>query len=934
MYRGIHTGPVVVGEMGSGGRYEHLATGETVNIAARLEGLAAPNTVVLSTVTARLVERAFTLESLGPQMLKGVVEPMPVFRVLGPLEDHEDETHVTDAPFLVGRDEEMGLRRRRWEQSKAGLGQVVLISGEAGVGKSTLVETLRTQVRQESLPRLTYRCSPYHINSAFYPIIAHMQRVCGLQPNDTPATKLDKLEHTLQAYDLPLEEAVPLLGSLLSIPLAERYATLSLSPQRQRQQTQDILVAWLLHEAERQPVLAVWEDLHWADPSTLEVLGLLIDQTPTVSMLHVLTFRPSFTPSWPARSHMTPITLNRLERLQVEALVRHLADGKCLPAEVVEPIVTKTDGVPLFVEELTKMFLESSLLQENTDHYTLTGPLAAAPIPVTLQDSLMARLDQLGTAKEVAQLGAVLGREFAYEMIQTIWSQDEDTLRAGLSRLVEAELLYERGRSPRARYLFKHVLIQEAAYASLLRSTRQHLHQQVAQQLEAQFPETVETQPELLAHHYTEAGLHTQAIGYWQRAGQRALQRSAHAEAIAHLKHGLTVLTMLPETPRRRQQELDFQVALGPALIAARGYGAPDVEHVYSRAWELCRQMGDTPQLFPVLRGALLYYLVRGQVQTAYRLAKQLLHLAQSRTDSALLLLAHCILGVILHYQGKPAAAQTHHRQALTIYTPQEHQPLALRYGIDLGTVAYHWLAWDLWLLGYPDQALHHSQTACTLAQEVSHPYSLIAALIGVAHIHRLRREVSAAYTQAVETTTLATEQGFTQWVAEGTVLYGWALAMQGQAEAGIAAIRQGHTAILATGARLVQSYFPGLLAEAYRAGGHPDEGLEALAVMDITEAPFYEAELYRLKGVLLLQQAVSNAPQAEAYFHQALDIARQQQAKSWELRAAISLARLWQSQDKRRDAFDLLAPVYEWFTEGFDTADLREAKALLEELA
>jgi class 3 adenylate cyclase len=630
---GLHTGVAVVGSVGSGARQEQLAMGDTPNIAARLQGLAAPNTMVLSAVTARLLHGAFALEDVGVHQLKGVAEPMPVFCVLGPGEPASDEAEPAPArlPFLVGREEELGLLLRRWEQSKAGLGQVVLLSGEAGIGKTALVEMLRAHVTREGYTRMGFRGSPYHTHSALYPVIEHVKRVLRLDRDDPPETTLDKLERALQESRLPLAEVVPLLAALLAEPLSEgRYPALVLAPQRQRQQTLDALVAWLVEEAERRPVLAVYEDVHWADPSTLELLGMLVEQAPTAPMLHVLAFRPDFVPPWLLpRAHITPLTLNRLDRPQVEALIRHVAVGKALPGEVVQHIVTKTDGVPLFVEELTKTVLESGLVREEGPYYVLTGPLASVPIPATLHDALMARLDRLPVAKAVAQLGAVLGREFAYALIQALAPLDEATLQARLEQLVAAELLYQRGRPPRATYIFKHALIQDAAYQSLLKSTRQQVHQQVAQALEAQFSETVATQPELVAQHYTEAGCTEQAIAYWQRAGQQARQRSADPEAVQHLTVGLELLVTLPETPVRAQQDLDLQIALGPALMATKGHAAPEVEQTYARAQTLCAQVGETPQLFPTLRGLCRFYRNRGVLPTARELGEQLYRLAQ-----------------------------------------------------------------------------------------------------------------------------------------------------------------------------------------------------------------------------------------------------------------------------------------------------------------
>jgi predicted ATPase len=502
-------------------------------------------------------------------------------------------------------------------------------------------------------------------------VIVHVQQAIRLARDDTAAEKLTKLEQALQTFSFPLHEVVPLMAALLAVPLPDgRYPPLHLTPLQQRQQTYDALVAWMLEEAERQPVLMVWEDLHWADPSTLELLGLFIDQAPTAPLLHLLTFRPEFVPPWPTRSHMTPLTLHRLERSQVEAMVARLTHGKTLPMEVIEHIVSKTDGVPLFIEELTKMLLESTLLREEADHYALTGPLAAVTIPTTLYDSLMARLDRFPTVREVAQLGAVLGREFSYELLQALSTMDEATLQHGLTQLVDAELLYQRGRPPRARYLFKHALIQDAAYTSLLKSTRQQYHQQVAQLLEAQFPDIVAAEPELLAHHDTEAGYHAQAVGYWQQAGTRALQRSVNVETIAQVQRGRELLTMLPDTPQRSQHELDLLTALGPALMAIKGYAAPEVAQTYTRARALCQQIGETPEHFPVLWNLWVFYLVRAEPQVAMELGAQCFQLAQRVQDASLLLEAHLALGASSFYLGKPALACTHLEHTMALHDP------------------------------------------------------------------------------------------------------------------------------------------------------------------------------------------------------------------------------------------------------------------------
>jgi predicted ATPase len=676
------------------------------------------------------------------------------------------------------------------------------------------------------------------------------------------------------------------------------------------------------------------EDLHWVDPSTLELLNLLVDQGPTARILALLTFRPDFSPPWTGRSHLTQMTVNRLPRQQAVEVIRQMAHGKDLPPEVVEQIVARTDGVPLFVEELTKMVLESGLLQEREERYELAGPLPPLAIPATLHDSLMARLDRLATVKGLAQLGATLGREFSYALLQAVSPWDERTLQRGLQQLVEAEFLYQRGLPPQATYLFKHALIQEAAYQSLLRSTRQQYHQRIAQVLEARFPEVCETQPELLAHHYTEAGLAEQAVDYWLRAGQRASERSANQEAISHLTTGLALLRTLPSTPARTQQELLLQTTLGPALMAIKGQAAPEVEQAYARARELCQQLGETPQIFPVLQGLVRFYMVRGLLQTAREVGEQLLRLAQRGHDPAQLLATHQILAATLFWQGECALAHAHTEQGLALYDPQQHCGHPFLYGIDPGVNCLFYAAHSQWILGYPEQACQQYHAALTRTQDLAHAFTLVHALFHVSLGHQLRREGQAAQERAETVIALCTEQGSPLYVAWATTLRGWALTTQRQTAEGIAQMRQGLAATRATGAEGLVPYWLALLAEACGCVGQVDEGLhllaEALAVADTNAEHWYEAELYRLKGELLLAQSPHQHTDAEACFQHALDIAGAQYAKAWELRAAMSLSRLWQQQGKCTEARALLAPIYDWFSEGFDTADLQEAKSLL----
>jgi predicted ATPase len=610
------------------------------------------------------------------------------------------------------------------------------------------------------------QCSPYYQNTALYPLIDLLERVVlRFERDESPEHKLGKLEGFLAQYGLPLAETVPLFATLLSLPLTVDYASLTMSPAQWRQQTLHALLTIVLRIAAQQPLLFVMEDLHWVDPTTLELLNLLVDQGPTACILALFTFRPDFSPPWTGRSRLTQVTVPRLPQRQAVEVIRQVAHRKPLPPEVVEQIVTKTDGVPLFVEELTKMVLESGLLQEREERYALTGPLPSLAIPATLHDSLMARLDRLATVKGLAQLGATLGREFSYALLQAVSLWDEATVRRGLQQLVEAEFLYQQGLPPQATYVFKHALIQDMAYQSLLRSTRQHYHQRIAQVLVERFPETAETQPELLAHHYTEAGCQERAVDYWQRAGARASQRSAYAEAVAHLTRGLEVLATLPDTPEHVQQELVLQTTLGPALIATKGHAALEVEQTYARARALCAQVGDTPQLVPTLRGLRAFYLNRGELLTARDLGQQLYGLVQQEAVPTHLLTAHAVLGQTLVLLGDYTAAWTHLEQGIALIDSGTERTLALGQGSAPGVMCLAWAAIALWCLGFPAQAVRRGQEALALAQELAHPLSLAMAQYWVTLVHHRRREAPVVQALGESLLILATAQGFPLYI-------------------------------------------------------------------------------------------------------------------------------------------------------------------------
>jgi class 3 adenylate cyclase/predicted ATPase len=938
---GIHTGLVVVGEMGGGGTREAEAiVGETPNVAARLEDLAEPNSVAISAATHGLVEGLFECDDLGPQRLKGVSEPVRVFRVLGEsaAQSRFEAAAESGLTPLVGREEEIGLLLKRWQQAADGEGQVVLLSGEAGVGKSRILRAFRERLGTEPHSRVLYYGSAYHLNSALYPVIDQLERALRFARDDGPAEKLDKLEAALNGLGLPVADTAPILVSLLSLPFEGRYEPLELAPQQLKAKTLEASIAVIEAMAAQAPVLMVVEDVHWIDPSTVEYLDLAIERLSAARVLLIIIYRPEFEAPWTGHAHVTAHALNRLGRKDATAMVAKVTEGKALPDEVLDQIVAKTDGVPLYVEELTKTVLESGVLEDKDGAYVLTGPLPPLAIPDSLKDSLMARLDHLAPAKEVAQLAAVLGRTFGRELLDAVSPLGGAELDDVLGRLVESGLVYRRGLAPAVTYEFKHALVQDAAYQSLLKSTRQQYHGRIAQALEEEFPETGEMQLELLAHHYTEARLISQAIPYWQRAGRRAVERSANLEAIAHLTKGLELLLTSPDTPERAEQELALQIALTGPLIAARGYTAPETERTSARALELCKQIGDTPEIFPVLFGRQVFHLVSGRMAKAHQLAEEFLHLADGQQDDAPRLVGHRLHGLVSLCIGNLTAARRHLEQAVALYQPERHRSLIFLYGQDVKVAALSSLHWTLWLLGHPDQALERSQEALDQARALSHAYTLGYALGFIGIVDTLRRDWQGARRHTDSGLALAAEHGLPHWTGNALLTLGRTLAAQGRVADGIASMKEGLTTYRAHHAAVFVPMYLVWLAEAYGEAGTAEEGLklldEAEAVMETGGERWYEAEQHRIKGELLLARSARNRAKAAAAFRHAIEVARGQEAKSLELRAATSLARLWQTQKKTAEARDLLAPVYGWFTEGFDTADLKDAKALLDELS
>jgi class 3 adenylate cyclase/predicted ATPase len=925
---GIATGQVVVGDLVGNATIDAKAvTGETPNLAARLQGVADPGQVVIGGTTRQLTGQTFELHDLGLQDLKGFSESVPAWGVVGEsaAESRFEAVHAGARTLLVGREHELALLCERWELAKSGESQVVLLSGGAGIGKSRMVQALRNEIGDEQNFRLRYQCSPHHTNSAFHPVIRRLERAAGFSNEDSSEVKLVKLEALLRPTTEELEAIVPLFVTLLSFPEDGRCGTLDLTPQQLRDRTIEALIDQVLALSRLRPVLFVVEDAHWIDPSTKSLVGEIMARVVDQAIFLLITNRPVDTPLWPGHPHLTSIALNRLGRKQSAEIVQSVG-GQDVTDAMVERIVARADGVPVYLEELTVAVVEGGLDIEATD------------IPATLQASLLARLDRLEDAREVAQISAVIGREFSYGLLAAVAGKSEAELNGALGRLVDSQLAFQRGSPPEATYTFKHALVQDAAYDSLLKRSRQELHRSIAEILERDFLSVAEAEPELLARHYTEAGLVDQAIAYWQQAGRRASERSANREAGAHISNGLRLTKELDDTLERAGLELDLLITLGPVLGSSKGMGAAEVGKTYLRARELCHQVKDTARLFTVTWGLWHHYQHREQLENAQALSAEVLVVAEQQSDPAYRLQAHHAAWTTLLFSGDLVSCRGHAENGITLYDIDDHRSHAFLYGgHDPGMCAHATLGLTLWFLGYPDKALEQALEAVTLAEKLSHPFSLVLARSFLTFLRQFRGEVDETVADARLVVKLCTENVVENYLAAGRILSGWAAAAQGNADQSIIEIREGIEGWRRAGTRMRESYYLTLLSETYDWAGQPERGLdtleEALEFIDETGERRWEAEIYRLKGELLLSRSAKNSVKAEADYQRAIEVARSQEAKSLELRAATCLTRLWQQQGKIDEARDLLAPIYDWFSEGFDTADLKEAKTLLDEL-
>lgn len=932
---GIATGLVVVGDISG-----DTIVGDTPNLAARLQSLGEPGMIVVGSSTRRLLGDLFQFRDLGRHEVKGIAEPVAAWAVTGvssPASRFEAIRVVNPADF-IGRKDEIDFLLERQRLSWEGEGQVVLISGEPGIGKSRLAGALAERIVGGSYTRLTYQCSLYHTNSALHPFIAQFERASGFKEGDSPEQRIDKLAGILARSASPLEAVVPLFAALLSIPTSERWAPLALSAPEQRRRTLAALLDHLEGLARQQPILLLFEDAHWADATSLELLDMIVARAPELPILAMLTFRPEFEPPWADLPNVGSLTLGRLERGDVECMAARVAGGRALPAEVMRGIVGKTDGNPLFVEELTKAVLESGIMVDDAaEGYRLEGPLPPLAIPATLRDSLMARLDRLESMKEIGQVGAAIGREFSYSLLRAVAGRDEALLANALAQLEEAELVFRRGEPPEAVYSFKHALVQEAAYESLLKSSRRRLHRRIAGTIEEKFAGIVAGEPEIVAHHFTEAGLLDRAAEYWLKAGKLALSRSANAEALNHLRRGIGLIDLEAPSPQRTRTELEFYLALGPAMAAIEGYAAPGTMKVFSYARKLLGDGGTLTEQMTVLWGAFLAHNMRAEHDDALEVAKRCLTLAERHEHSGMSVLANRFIGQTLNVMGALVDARLYLERTIDLCAANEKAIGGYRgFGIDDRVSAMFNLSRALLLLGYPDRSAVEAEKAVSRARNLGFPFTTALALSHGVLNALLRGDLgwAAIHVDGAIANSVMHELRDTEQMAR--FVKGSLLAQNGDFKNGLDMMRKA----LAAQSKAVQGYHPlyfslylGHIAAAHMDRGEHETGLDllngAIRAVRTTNERFFEAELHRLRGNMLL--ALGKKDEAESELLDALKIAQHQQTRWWELRVATSLARHWRDEGRSREAYSIVQPVYAWFVEGFDTTTLRDAKALLD---
>jgi class 3 adenylate cyclase/predicted ATPase len=943
---GVATGIVVVGDLvGSGELQEHDIVGETPNLAARLQAIAEPNTVVIAEATRRLLGNLFELRDLGPRELKGIAGPVRAFAALRPssVASRFEAMHPGGLTALAGREEELDLLLRRWARAKTGEGQVVLLSGEAGIGKSRLSAALLEEIAAEPHMRLRYFCSPQHTDSAFYPLIGQFARAAGFAMGDAPQTKLDKLDALLARTSTSKRDAA-LLAEMLSLPNDGRYSAPDFAPEERRQKTLEALGVQLEILTRSSPVLMILEDAHWGDPTSLEAFGRMVDRIVGLRVLMIVTFRPEFEPPWIGRPHVTALALNRLGLRDVGTMIDHVIGNKPLPADIRKDIIERTDGIPLFVEEMTKAVLEAGGALEAM-RIAAAVPSPALAVPASLHASLMARLDRLGPARELAEIGAAIGREFSHELLAAVVRKPAAELDSSLDRLIQAGLLFRRGVPPHATYLFKHALVQDAAYGTLLRQPRRALHARIAETLEGQFAEIVKGQPDLLARHYTEAGLIDRAASLWGKAGLRSKESSALVEAVDQLTRALNQIATLPSTPALRREEIKLQVELIDPLRHVKGQAAPETRAAAERARVLIEQAearGEPPEdplllvsATSALHSARNFIAFNGDVAREH--ATQLLVLAEKQGDKAMLLTAHNAMNFSLVPMGHFAESLLHQDQVFALYDPVEHRPLATTFVLDHRVAALLYRPLALWALGYPEAALAATEQLLNEAREIGRAGGLMIAMSLACLSQFISGNYATAKALSEELIGLAEEKGAIYLKISGMLRRAGLLALTGNPSDAVKIFTSALAAQHSTQTTLFRPVWLSVLARAHGELGQFNQAWssidEAMTVVETTKEKWYEAEVHRIAGEIALMSPERDAAKAEACFERALAIARSQQAKSFELRAAMSMTRLWRDQGKRDRARELLAPVYGWFTEGFDTLDLKQAKALLDEL-